>query len=162
MIPDDPQPVRPVATPPDSLDAGLLAVARHFMVTLAQPANQSWHSALTIATERWGAERGPQIAMALFALLQALERARPAPLRHCDPLCLAQRARITPEEAALLALLRAMARDLTAEARRQVAALTGGRLDPGVIRAGLAVARLLPRSTQPVLHSRHRGLALVH
>ncbi len=159
---NDRHPIRPAAPAPDSLDAGLLAVARHFLVTLDQPASQSWHSALTIATARWGADHGAQIALALFALLQALNQARPQPMRHCDPLCLDDRARITPEEVALLALLRAMARDLTHEARRQVAALTGGRMDPGVIRAGLALARLLPKAAQPVLVTAHRGLALVH
>lgn len=154
-------PLRPCTPAPDSHEAGLLAVTRHFLVTMAQPASQSWHCALSIASERWG-QRGPQIALGLYALLQALAAARPVPMRHCDPLCIEDRQRLTPEEAALLAMLRAMVRELTHEARQQVAALTGGRMDPGVIRSGLALARLLPRESQPVLLPAHRGLALVH
>lgn len=148
---------------PDATEVGVLSIARHFLTSLADPGTQAWQHAFAIATERWGATEGPRLAMALFAVLQPLLRARPVPFRHCDPLCPEQRNFVTPEEAALIRMIRAMTCDLTHEARQHLAAVTGGRMDPGLIRAGLALARLLPRPTgRPVLVAAHRGLARVH
>lgn len=145
----------------DADETGLLAVARHLLITLESPESQSWHHAFSIATERWGVAAGPQIAMALFALLRILLRLRAVPFRHCDPLSPEDRRFVTAEEAVLIRMVRAMSRDLTHEARNHVAAITGGRMDPGLIRAGLALARAMPRP-RALLHVTHRGLALVH
>lgn len=148
---------------PDATEAGVLAIARHLLTALARPETQAWQHGFAIAAERWGAERGPAIAHAVLQLLQPLLRARPVPFRHCDPLCPEARARVTAEEAALIRMIRAMAGDLTHEARAHVVAVTGGRMDPALIRAGLALARMLPRpANRPVLTRIHRGLALVH
>ncbi|WP_323041434.1 hypothetical protein [Gemmobacter sp.] len=148
---------------PDGTETGLLAVTRHLLVTLADPATQAWHLAFGIAAERWGQGEGPRIAMAAYALVAALARARTVPVRHCDPLSPEDRTRATPEEAALIGMIRAMQRDLTDEARRHVAALTGGRMDAAVIGAGLTLARALPRpATRPVMVAAHGGLGRLH
>lgn len=147
----------------DDTETGLIAVARHLLRTLADPASQAWHPAFGIATERWGQTEGPRIAMAVYALLSALIKARRAPFRHCDPLSPEDRRRATPEEAALIRMIRAMRSDLTDAARRQVATLTGGRMDPGLIGAGLALARTLPRPKgRPVMLAAHGGLQRLH
>ncbi len=147
----------------DEAETGVLAVVRHLLTTLADPATQAWHLAFGIAAERWGQAEGPRIAMAAYALVAAVARARAVPFRHCDPLDTEDRRRATAEEAALARMIRAMRRDLTAEARRHVAALTGGRMDPGVIGAGLTLARSLPRpADRPVMLAAHAGLRRLH
>lgn len=148
---------------PDAAETGLLAIVRHLAITLSDPATQAWHLAFALASERWGAAEGPRVAMAAYALMAALHRARPLPFRHCDPLNPEDRLRATPEEAALIRMIRAMQCDVTPEARRQIAVLTQGRMDPGVIASGLTLARLLPRAAaRPLRVATQAGLARLH
>lgn len=136
----------------DETEQGLLVVMRHFLTSFAQPASQAWTLAFGLAAERWGLSEGPARAQALLAVLMALRAGQGAaqpdagrgPLAFTDPLSLTARAFMTPDEAAVMALIHAMRRDRTAQAREALGRLTGGRMDVGVIRAGLALAAHFP------------------
>jgi hypothetical protein len=78
-------------------------------------------------------------------VLDALAGARRETFRTMDPLSLTCRALATPDEAALMRLLAAMRRDLTAAARIEVGRLAQGRMEPDLIVAALTFA------------ARHRG-----
>lgn len=142
-------------------EQGYLALARHFLTTFADPASQAWVPAFTIAQERFGPQGGA-IALGLQGLISQLLKLRPLPFRFHDPLSMDVRGFVTPEEHSLILLLRAMTLDVTAEARRHVVVLTGGRLDPSLIRTGLALAKALPRASASVRIDKHAGLRLVH
>ena len=142
-------------------EQGFLALARHFLTTFEHPETQAWAFAFTIAHERFG-EQGGKIALTLQEVIRILLKVRPIGFRYSDPLDPKSRSLVTPEEHSLILLLRAMRADITAEARRQVVLLTGGRMDPALIRAGLALAKALPRAKAPVMVPSHQGLRLVH
>lgn len=42
----------------DAFETGLLAVARYFFLTHAQPECQAWETGFAVAVERWGPEIG--------------------------------------------------------------------------------------------------------
>lgn len=142
-------------------EQGYLALARHFLTTFTDPASQAWAHAFTIAEERFGPQGGA-IALGLQAVIAQLLKLRPLAFRFHDPLCPQARGFVTSEEHSLILLLRAMTRDVTAEARRHVVVLTGGRMDPVLIRMALALAKVLPRAGGPVRINAHAGLRLVH
>ncbi|MEM9974205.1 MAG: hypothetical protein AAF771_08500 [Pseudomonadota bacterium] len=124
----------------DQFDLGLLSLTRHFLSTFATPAVQSWGHAYSIAVERWGETVGLSVAHALQKVLRAVLEARENPVTHHDPFSPEARLYATSDEESLLRMLRNMRRDETAKARDAVEELTGGVMDPHVIRAGLAFA----------------------
>ena len=147
----------------DATEQGLLAVVRHFLTSFAQPETQAWIMAYGTATERWGHSDGARLAQGVLAVLQAALRAREGQgLRFGDPLCPGCRGKATPDEAALMTMLHHMRRDETGQARIALADLTQGRMDAGLIRAGLSLAALFPAegpaqsaampAAQPVYH----------
>jgi hypothetical protein len=156
----------------DPFETGLLAVLRHFLTAFARPETLAWQSAFTLATERWGEARGPQIAMGLLPVLQALRGARRGDFCFANPLCVTCRAYVTGTEAALLQMLQAMRRDQTDLARGAVLMLTEGTLDPGLIQTALAFTARYPSETRegsskaneadPWQSSQYRHLRLVH
>lgn len=145
----------------DREERGALAVLRHLVIANQRPETGAWAHAFTIATERWGDMAGLTIAGAASDLVQALLGQVPD-LRVQDPLDAQARLLLTPAEAALLRLLRAMRQDITPLARDEVLTLTGGRMDPKLITAALQLARALPALQRaPVWHAAHAGLRLV-
>lgn len=128
----------------DAFETGMLAVTRHFMTAFARPESQAWQSAYTIAAERWGQARGPQIAHGLLAVIQALRQARDEDFHYANPLCTSCRDQVTPEEAAFCLMLHAMRRDRADLARGPVLEVTGGRMDPLLIQVALSFAARFP------------------
>ncbi|WP_198672292.1 hypothetical protein [Pseudogemmobacter bohemicus] len=128
----------------DAFETGLLAVTRHFMTAFARPESQAWQGAYSIAAERWGQARGPQIAHGLLAVIQALRQAREADFHYANPLCISCRDQVTPEEAAFCLMLHAMRRDRADLARGPVLEVTGGRMDPMLIQVALSFAARFP------------------
>lgn len=124
----------------DDFETGILAVLRHFLTTYAQPDSQGWQTAFKLAAERWGDQRGPQIAMSLLPVLQALRRARRSDFDFANPLCVTCRAYVTGTEAAFLIMLQAMRRNHTNRARHAVLSLTEGTADPVLIQSALVFA----------------------
>lgn len=133
----------------DEFERGLLPVLRHIFRSLAKPEQQSWHLAYSLAAERWGETLGLSVAHALCKVIQAVERSRPNQFDTTDPLEIDLRQTLSQDEQALLLMLNFMRRDLTAQARAAVADVTGGRMDSGVIRAGLSFAARFPAGTAP-------------
>lgn len=133
----------------DDFETGLLAVLRHFLTAYARPESQAWQSAFQIAAERWGQARGPQIAMSLLPVLQALRGARRGDFAFANPLCLICRDHATGTEAAFMGMIQAMRRDRTAQARAAVLILAEGIMDPGLIQAALAFAARFPADEAP-------------
>ena len=131
----------------DSFESGLLAVLRHFLIAFSQPESQAWQTAFAIATERWGEAKGPQIAAAGLGLLQGVRRARAAEFLFANPMCLGCRQMVTGDETALMQMVQAMRRDRADLARPAVLRLTGGTMDPALIRAALAFAARHPAPT---------------
>ncbi len=138
----DAMPVEALAL--DEMETGLLAVLRHFLTAFSRPETHAWQSAFTIAAERWGVARGPQIAQSLLAVLHAVRHSRQTDFRFTNPLCLHCRDTVTPEEAAFIRMIHAMRRDQNAEARGAVLDLAEGVMDPMLIQAGLAFAARFP------------------
>lgn len=164
---DDAIPVESLAL--DPFETGLLAVLRYFLTAFARPETQSWQTAFQIATERWGAARGPQIAMGLLAVLQTLRGARRGDVEFANPQCLTCRSYATGTEAAFMMMLQAMRRDRTDLARPAVLDLTEGTMDPGLIQAALAFAArfpadslAMPRHNPPQTRPDRQHLRLVH
>jgi hypothetical protein len=139
----------------DSFETGLLAVLRHLLTAYARPESQAWQTAFELAAQRWGLARGPQVAMGLLPVLQALRGARRADFEFANPLCLTCRHYATETEAAFLRMVQAMRHDRPDLARPAVLALAEGRMDPGLIQAGLAFAARFPAEpgTRPPLPS---------
>jgi hypothetical protein len=134
------------APTPDTLDPvsrNLLPILRHLLCSLQAPDGVGWQTAYATAAEVWGEARGLAIAFRAQRFLSALLRSRPAPLDCADPLCPDGRLTLTGDECILLALLAHMRDDEPGAARDMLAALTGGRVEAGVVRAGLALCALL-------------------
>lgn len=143
MTPDHP----PGQTAPATLDPferDVLPVLRHFLATHRHPATQSWEHGFAIAVNRWGEPRGLALAYDLSHLARAAHAATQGRLRAGDPLCLDARARLTEDEIYLLHMLHHMRRDATPAARLALSALTRGRMDRELIRAGLSFAARYP------------------
>jgi hypothetical protein len=156
----------------DTFETGLLAVLRHFLTAYARPESHAWQHAFTVAGERWGLTKGPQIAMGLLPVLQSLRGARRGAFDFANPLCEICRTYVTGTESAFLQMVQAMRRDQTEMARGAVLILTEGTMDAGLIQAALAFAARHPaearettRATEepdPWQTSQHRHLRLVH
>ena len=136
-------PIAPSDADFDPVSQRFLPVLRHILSNLQGDAPLSWRNAFTIAVEVWGEARGLAIAFRAEAFLSALLASRPVHLRVADPLNPEERAHLTEDEISLLALLTYMRADETPAARDRIAALTGGRVEPAVVRTGLDLARLL-------------------
>ncbi|AUQ55521.1 hypothetical protein [Phaeobacter inhibens] len=128
----------------DTFEGALLPQLRHFTTCLQSPQSQAWQLAYRSASERWGETFGLAVAHALFKVVRCLHDLRGEHYRGHDALTLATRAVVTADEAAFLRMLHHMRRDDTPAARDAVADLTGGWMDPHVIRAALSFADRFP------------------
>lgn len=128
----------------DADETMVITLLRHFLASFSDPHCPGWQRAFVIGVDYWGAQRGPLVAVAALSVVQALRAARPCTFRHADPLCPVARRFASAEEATAMRMLQAMRAGLTGAARAQVARLTGGRIDPALFRAGLALAGSLP------------------
>ncbi|MGA0539529.1 hypothetical protein [Neotabrizicola sp. VNH66] len=155
----------------DPFETGLLSVLRHLLTAFSRPETQAWQTGFSIATERWGIARGPQIAQCLLSVVQALRQARQSDFRFANPLCPDCRTWATGEEAAFCRMLQAMRRDRPDLARPAVMDLAEGVMDPVLIQAGLAFAARFPAeggdlrpmpAAEPHPRPTARHLRLVH
>ncbi|TNJ43011.1 hypothetical protein [Phaeobacter sp. B1627] len=128
----------------DEFETRLLAPMRHFLTASAAPGCQAWHRAFVIAAENWGETHGLAVAYALWPVLRETHALLGSELSYNDPLDMDMRGLLTPDEARLLYMLHHMRRDETAQARDAVEALSRGRLEPELIRAGLSFADRFP------------------
>jgi hypothetical protein len=124
----------------DDFETGVLSILRHLCASFVEPGGHAWRRALAVAAERWQPGEGCLILRDLLPVLDVLAGARRETFRTMDPLSLTCRALATPDEAALMRLLAAMRRDLTAAARIEVGRLAGGRMEPDLIVAALTFA----------------------
>lgn len=138
----------------DEFEIGLVAVMRHFLMARQQPDSQAWEIAFQIAVERWGDEIGLAAAFKSSALIRAVLKARDAAFDYCDPLDMDQRSLASDDEVLLIRMIHHMRRDNTAASRDAVEQLALGRMDPDLIRAGLALAHRFPAG---VSATNHRG-----
>lgn len=128
----------------DDFERGVLAIARHLLTSLSDPDTQAWRHAFAIAVERLGETQGLAAAHHMSKLLHSLGQSLPESIQFNDPLCPKAREHVTLDELSLLQMLHHMRRDNTPAARDAVDRLTGGRMDPHVIRSGLALAHRFP------------------
>ncbi|MFS4580979.1 hypothetical protein [Phaeobacter sp. C3_T13_0] len=128
----------------DAFEVTLLPQLRHFMTCLLHPESQAWQLAYRSASERWGDTYGLAVAHALFKVVRCLYDIRGDLYQVHDALNLETRASVTADESAFLRMLHHMRRDETPAARDAVADLTGGWMEPHVIRAALAFAHRFP------------------
>ncbi|ATG44629.1 hypothetical protein PhaeoP18_02701 [Phaeobacter piscinae] len=128
----------------DAFEVALLPQLRHFNTCLQTPQSQAWQLAYRSASERWGETFGLAVAHALFKVVRCLYDLRGDHYLGHDALTLETRAMVTADEAAFLHMIHHMRRDDTPAARDAVAALTGGWMDPHVIRAALSFADRFP------------------
>ncbi|MFW8594145.1 hypothetical protein [Cribrihabitans neustonicus] len=127
----------------DAFETALLPLLRHFAASPRAPGSQAWHLAYQTAAERWGESFGLPLAHALAALVGRADALIGGLTCH-DALEPATRQRVTADEAAFLRMLHHMRRDRTPAARQAVAELAQGRMDAGLIRCGLSLARRFP------------------
>ncbi|NIZ13647.1 hypothetical protein [Phaeobacter sp. HF9A] len=128
----------------DPFETRLIAVMRHFLTTAAAPGSQAWHRGFVVAAETWGETHGLAVAYALWPVVRELLALRGGDVAYKDPLDLDLRDFLSPDEAQFIAMLHHMRRDETPEARDAVEALTRGRMEPALIRAGLSFADRFP------------------
>ncbi|MEM9247837.1 MAG: hypothetical protein AAGB05_03960 [Pseudomonadota bacterium] len=128
----------------DAFEEGLLPIARHFWLAISRKDTVAWHRAYTIAAERYGERIGFPLGHQLAKIMRILKDLRGSGLEILDPLDLAQKSQVTNDEALLVAMIHHMRRDETPSARNAVDALTEGRMDPEIIRAGLHLASRFP------------------
>lgn len=128
----------------DGFEIGLIAVMRHFLMARQQPDSQAWELAFQTAVERWGDEIGLPAAFKSSALIRAMLKVRHTAFDYCDPLDLDQRGLVSDDEVLLIRMIHHMRRDNTTAARDAVEQLAHGRMDPDLIRAGLALAHRFP------------------
>ncbi|CUH81171.1 hypothetical protein TRM7557_03275 [Tritonibacter multivorans] len=133
----------------DPFEEGLLPVVRHLMAGLRGGCSRAPYRAQKIAAERWGEPIGLPAAHYMTNLLAAVLDCRGAGFLVQDPFALDARARVTADEALLLTLIHQMRRDQTPNARETVLHLSGGTMDPHVIRAGLTFAARFPAGSGP-------------
>ncbi|ATF17199.1 hypothetical protein PhaeoP128_00539 [Phaeobacter gallaeciensis] len=134
----------------DMFEVALLPQLRHFTTCLQTPQSQAWQLAYRSAAERWGETFGLAVAHALFKVVRCLHDLRGDHYVGHDALTLETRTVVTLDEAAFLRMLHHMRRDETPAARDAVADLSGGWMDPHVIRAALSFADRFPAGkTQP-------------
>lgn len=131
----------------DPFEEGLLFVARHLMAGLQDGCPNAPLRAQKVATERWGEAIGLSAAHYLSNLLTSLIDCRDDDPDFRDPFALELRATVTDDEALLLTALHHMRRDQTPKARETVMLLSGGFMDPHLIRAGLSFAARFPAGT---------------
>lgn len=124
----------------DEFEMGVLRVARYFIDGFQNPHNHAWQQAHSIAVERWGEAIGLPVAQSVLKILQALLRCRPEGVSFNDPFDPQSRNFASDDEFWLLGMLHNMRRDQTPAAREAVEVLTQGRMDPDVVRTGLAFA----------------------
>ena len=136
----------------DPFEEGLLPVARHLICGLRDRCPRAPYRAQKIAAERWGKPIGLPAAHCMTALLSALLDCRSEGLLLQDPFALDTREQVTQDEALLLTLLHQMRRDQTPKARETVLRLSGGTMDPHVIRAGLSFAARFPAGDTQAFH----------
>jgi len=128
----------------DPFETRLLAVTRHLVTTSRAPDSQAWHRGFVIAAETWGEAQGLAVAYALWPVVREVLALRGDDFACNDPLDLDTRDLLTADEAQFLAMLHHMRRDETNRARDAVDALTLGRMDPELIRAGLSFSDRFP------------------
>ncbi|MEK0164748.1 MULTISPECIES: hypothetical protein [Phaeobacter] len=152
----------------DPFEVALLPQLRHFTTCLREPQSQAWQHACCSAAERWGESFGLGVAHALFKVVRCLHDLRGELYQGHDALTLSTRASVTADEAACLRMLHHMRRDNTPAARDAVADLTGGWMDPHVIRAALSFAHRFPAGktdpaprSQPATESARPRLRIV-
>jgi len=145
----------------DSFEIGLLSCLRHFLTSLSDPESQAWQTAYLTAAERWGETIGFGAAQAILKVVRATLDIRTAGLIFNDPLEIDARDYVTEDEYMLIAMLHHMRRDNTTKARTAVDALTHGRMDPYVIRAGLSLARRFPHGQSGQMPARRPLLRVV-
>lgn len=128
----------------DAFEIGLLPVLRHLCVSARAADPKSWSRAFDIAVEHQGEAIGLSAAHGLNKVVLALFACREEGVDLQDPLCLDAKRDITDDEVQLLSMIHHMRRDNTAAARSAVAFVTRGRMDPELIRNGLAFAKRFP------------------
>ena len=133
--------VMPRAEQLDTVNKARLPVLRHFLNAFLAPETLGWRVGLATATGTWGEARGLAIANAIQAFVAAVLKCRPVPVCYQDPLDLHARKLLSADEIDLLALISAMRRDRTDQARTLVERLTGGQVRAAVVRFGRASCR---------------------
>ena len=128
----------------DAFELGLLPLARHFLSSLQNPDRSGWQHALAIAVENWSESPGLSIAHNFQIFLSVMTRGLGRRFEYQDPLCPDARLFVTPDERTLLQMIHHMRRDQTGASRHDVDELTGGRMDPDLIRAALTFAARFP------------------
>lgn len=128
----------------DGFEIGLMAVMRHFLMARQRPDSQAWEHAFQVAVERWGDEIGLAAAFKASAIIRAVLKTRKGSFDYCDPLDPDQRGQVAQDEILLIRMIHHMRRDNTTAARDAVDQLAHGRMDPDLIRAGLALAHRFP------------------
>ncbi|MEM9434642.1 MAG: hypothetical protein AAGA12_12040 [Pseudomonadota bacterium] len=124
----------------DPFERGLLRVTRYIFLGCEDAGSLGWQKAVTVAIERWGDRVGYPVAHLLSKVVTAVLRARTDGISIHDPFDLNARNEITDDEVYFMDMLHHMRRDNVDKARNSVELLTGGRMDPDVIRAGLELS----------------------
>ena len=124
----------------DEFERGLLPVARHVLTSFETPELHLWGRAYSEAVEHWGETLGLAVAHRLQKVVRAVLDARDGSLSFYDPRDPASQDHATQDEVTLLRMLRHMRRDEAVPARDAAIALANGKMDPYILRAGLAFA----------------------
>lgn len=125
----------------DEFERNVLKVLRHFFSDSTEHGQKAWLRFYSLAVEIWDERIGLPVAHQLAKLSFALEASRKDQLSFTDPFSLETRLYVTEDERDLIQMLHYMRRDQTGPARDAVSRITGGRMDPDLIRAALSFSR---------------------
>ena len=124
----------------DPVNHAILPIFRYFLNAFLSPQTQGWRLGFATAVGTWGDARGLAIANAAQNFIAAVLRGRPVPIKYHDPLNLDQRTHTTTDEKELLAIIKHMRNDDTAQARDAISRLTHGQVKANIVREGLVLA----------------------
>lgn len=140
----------------DEFEVGLLAVARHFIISFAAPDTQSWAVALAIASERWGISQGARAAVSMLTVIDAMRRARRSMFHFSDPHCPTCRDFMTPNERHLMQMIHTIRAGRVGDAQTEAMLLCEGAETTAVLQAAWGLAGLFP-SENPDAKAMHTG-----
>jgi len=128
----------------------VLAIARYYFRSFAEPESQAWIRSLAIARCALGEAHGPQVAVAVLDMVREMRLARRTMFRFSNPECPACANVLCETERHLMRILGAVSRAQKSEAHAHALLLCEGNDPHHLIAAAQELADLLaPKAQKP-------------
>lgn len=121
----------------------ILAIARHYLLTFAEPHRQSWMRANALASAMFKEDLGPRISNAVLDVVQELRAARGSVFRFSNPDCPGCSAILSEAERQLMGIITAQHRGMESTAHAHALMVCEGNDTSGLIAASSRLAVLV-------------------